>query len=115
MKGEEKRIERTIYRSENFKDCDTEVRFVSSDELSFHKVISHKGQVGATDRTDPEQGIIRAVFTVEMDSNPDFTASILLASARATYRLYNEGKYGALTLFDVPPSYFYHSDPYSYL
>lgn len=109
--GEEGRIERKIRESEYFKGCDTDIRFVSKDELSLHNKLYHKGEVIAADKTMNEAGS-RAVFTLEMDSNPDFTAGILLASSRAVCRLYNEGKYGAFTLFDIPPSYFYPSDPY---
>lgn len=109
--GEEGRIERKIRESEYFKGCDTDIRFVSKDELSLHNKLYHKGEVIAVDKPMNEAGS-RAVFTLEMDSNPDFTAGILLASSRAVCRLYNEGKYGAFTLFDIPPSYFYPSDPY---
>ena len=45
-------------------------------------------------------------FTLHLDSNPEFTASVQLASARALHRLYQDGKRGAITLFDVPVGYF---------
>ena len=112
--GEEKRIEDEIRKSEYFEGSPTDVRFVSENELSLHNKPYHKGEVIAAERGMGESGS-RAVFTLEMASNPDFTASILLASARAVHRLYKEGKRGAFTLFDIPPSYFYPSDPYSML
>ena len=44
-------------------------------------------------------------FSLKLDSNPEFTSSVLVAYARAVYRLHKEGKTGAVTAFDVAPKY----------
>jgi diaminopimelate dehydrogenase len=91
LEGEEKRIEKTIRENEYFHGSDTEIVFVSSPEFLGHDKFYHKGEVIATDRSAGEDFGTLAHFTVEMNSNPDFTAGILLATARAAYKLYNEG------------------------
>lgn len=42
-------------------------------------------------------------YSLKLDSNPEFTSSILIAYARAVYRLNKKGEYGAITVFDIPP------------
>ncbi|MBQ4156414.1 MAG: diaminopimelate dehydrogenase, partial [Clostridia bacterium] len=44
-------------------------------------------------------------YSLKLDSNPEFTASVIVAYARATYRMFNEGMTGCKTVFDVPPAY----------
>ena len=44
-------------------------------------------------------------YSLKLDSNPEFTSSVLAAYARAAYRLHNEGKTGAMTVLDIPPAY----------
>lgn len=86
-----------------FEPYDTTVHFISAEELAAeHTGMPHggfvlrSGQTGTGDRQLVEFGLTLA-------DNPGFTASVLVAYARATHRLAAEGRHGALTLFDVPP------------
>ena len=53
---------------------------------------------------DPENNHI-IEYSLKLDSNPEFTASVIVAYARATYRMFKEGMSGCKTVFDVPPAY----------
>lgn len=90
-----------------FSDYDTIVHFISKEELDQkHNKISHGGfviQSGNTGVNNENTHIIE--YSLKLDSNPDFTANVLLAYARAVYRLNKEGIYGAKTVFDIAPSY----------
>lgn len=90
-----------------FADYDTEVNFISMEEMNKkHNRLPHGGFVirnGVTGFDDENKELIE--FKLKLDSNPEFTANILLAYARAVYRMNKEGKTGALTVFDVPLSY----------
>ena len=112
--GAEKGIERKIRDNEYFAGCPVEINFMRPSELSSYKSLYHSGDVIAGAPSPSVAGIL-ARFTVNMQSNSDFTANILLASARAAYRLYNEGQCGAFTILDIPPNYLYIGDPYSLL
>jgi diaminopimelate dehydrogenase len=106
------RIEREIKEMPDyFKDYDTEVRFVSASELlDNHAGLPHGGsviRVGTTGGANTQT----AEFSIKLDSNPEFTASVLLATARAAYRLYAQGARGARTLFDIPPALLIPQDP----
>ena len=57
---------------------------------------------GKTGKNDKSKEIIE--YSLKLDSNPEFTASVLVAYARAVYRLYQKGEYGAITVFDIPPA-----------
>ena len=57
---------------------------------------------GKTGENDSSNEIIE--YSLKLDSNPEFTASVLVAYARAVYRLHQKGKYGAITVFDIPPA-----------
>jgi len=94
-----------------FADYDTDVIFVTQEELNKdHSGLPHGGYVihagetghAGTGGVGNKQMI---EFTLKLDSNPEFTASVLIASARAAYRLNQEGIVGAKTMFDIPPSY----------
>lgn len=102
------RIEREICEMPNyFADYDTTVHFISLEELRRdHSGIPHGGFVIRTGRTgaDPEHRHV-IEYSLKLDSNPEFTASVIVAYARATYRMQKEGTVGCKTVFDVPPVY----------
>lgn len=90
-----------------FADYDTTVHFISQEELDAeHSGIPHGGFVirsGKTGLNLENQHIIE--YSLKLDSNPEFTASVLVAYARAAYRMGQEGMRGCKTVFDVPPAY----------
>ena len=102
------RIEREIKEMPNyFADYDTTVHFISMDELiRDHSGIPHGGSVIRSGRTgiDGENSHV-IEYSLKLDSNPEFTASVIVAYARAVVRLYREGNYGCKTVLDVPPVY----------
>ena len=88
-----------------FADYDTFVNFISEEELQRnHKGIPHGGFVIRTGETS--DGIRHRIeYSLQLDSNPEFTSSVMLAYARACYRLNQEGSYGCKTVYDVAPKY----------
>ncbi len=103
-----KQIETDIKTMPNyFADYDTTVHFISQQELDEkHSGIPHGGFVIRSGRTGinlEHQHIIE--YSLKLDSNPEFTASVLVAYARATYRMNCEGMSGCKTVLDVPPAY----------
>jgi diaminopimelate dehydrogenase len=88
-----------------FADYDTTVNFISADELRRdHGAMPHGGFVirsGVTNRGASQQAI---EFSLKLDSNPEFTASVLVAYARAAHRLRQQGQSGAMSVFDVAPA-----------
>lgn len=101
-------IERDIKQMPNyFADYDTTVNFISEEELKKnHSTIPHGGFVfrsGKTGWNRENSHIIE--YSLKLDSNPQFTASVLVAYARAAYRLNAEGKSGCMTVFDIAPAY----------
>lgn len=101
-------IERDIKQMPNyFADYDTTVNFISEEELKKnHSTIPHGGFVfrsGKTGWNRENSHIIE--YSLKLDSNPQFTASVLVAYARAAYRLNSEGKSGCMTVFDIAPAY----------
>ncbi len=102
------RIEREIVTMPHyFADYDTTVHFISEEEfLRDHSGIPHGGFVVRVGKTGLEEEHTHVIeYHLELDSNPEFTASVLVAYARAAARLANEGQYGCKTVFDVPPAY----------
>ena len=102
------RIENEIKTMPNyFADYDTTVNFISLEELrEKHNGIPHGGFVirsGKTGFNEESNNIIE--FSLKLDSNPEFTSSVIIAYARAAYRMYSEGMCGAKTVLDVPPAY----------
>ena len=102
------KIEKEIVTMPNyFADYDTTVHFISQEELDRdHKGIPHGGMVirsGVTGWDKENRHIIE--YKLTLDSNPEFTSSVLLAYARAAYRMSSEGMSGCKTVFDVPVSY----------
>ncbi|MCL2354791.1 MAG: diaminopimelate dehydrogenase [Oscillospiraceae bacterium] len=86
-----------------FADYDTVVNFVSNEELEKnHSKLMHGGNVIHTGKTGNNNKQV-VEFSLKLDSNPEFTASVLLAYARATYKLSQKGQTGARTVFDIPP------------
>lgn len=102
------RIEHEIVTMPNyFVDYDTTVHFISAEELKAnHSGIPHGGFVirtGITGWNKENKHIIE--YRLKLDSNPEFTSSVLVAYARAAYRLNQEGQCGCKTAFDVAPAY----------
>ena len=99
------RIEREIKEMPNyFADYDTTVNFVSLEELrANHGKLKHGGNVIHAGETSAGNSQV-VEFSLKLDSNPEFTASVLLAYARAAARLAERGEVGARTVFDIPPS-----------
>ena len=100
------RIERDIKTMPDyFADYDTTVHFISEEELQRdHAGIPHGGFVLRSGRSATGSRFLME-FSLKLDSNPEFTSSVLVAYARAVYRLHKEGKTGAVTAFDVAPKY----------
>ena len=102
------RIEKEIKQMPNyFADYDTTVHFIGMDELKRdHSGIPHGGFVIRTGRTGRELEHGHVIeYGLKLDSNPEFTASVIVAYARATHRMSREGMQGCKTVFDVPPAY----------
>ena len=102
------KIEETIKTMPNyFADYDTIVHFITKEELDRdHSGIPHGGFVIRSGRTGfdlEHQHLIE--YSLKLDSNPEFTSSVIVAYARAAYRLNKEGACGAKTVLDVPPAY----------
>ncbi|MCR5321328.1 MAG: diaminopimelate dehydrogenase [Lachnospiraceae bacterium] len=99
------RIENEIKTMPNyFADYYTTVKFISQEELDRdHKGLPHGGSVIYTGTTGENTHVIE--YSLKLDSNPDFTGSVLVAYARAAYRLNQEGVSGAKTVLDIAPSY----------
>ena len=102
------RIEQEIKTMPNyFADYDTTVHFISEEELKRdHSGIHHGGFVirsGCTGWEDEHRHVIE--YSLKLDSNPEFTSSVIVAYARAAYRLHQEGISGCKTVFDIAPAY----------
>ncbi len=100
------RIENEIKTMPNyFADYDTTVTFISKEELDKnHKGIPHGGSVirtGVTGKNGENKEIIE--YKLKLDSNPEFTASVILCYARAVYKMKMRGETGCKTVFDVTP------------
>lgn len=106
-------IEEAIKTMPNyFEPYDTTVEFISQEELNEkHGGLPHGGSVLRSGHTGFNNEFNNTVeFTLDLDSNPFFTSSILVAAARAAFRMNQEGQCGAKTLLDVPPVYLSHQD-----
>ena len=102
------RIEREIKEMPNyFADYDTTVHFISLEELRRdHSGIPHGGFVIRCGKTGFEGENSHVIeYRLKLDSNPEFTASVIIAYARAVVRMNREGNTGCKTVFDVPPIY----------
>ena len=102
------KIENEIKTMPNyFADYDTIVNFISEEEfVRDHSTIPHGGVVirsGKTGANGENQHLVE--YRIKLDSNPEFTSSILVAYARAAYKLNQEGVSGCKTVFDIAPAY----------
>ena len=103
-----KKIEEEIVTMPNyFADYDTTVHFISEEELlRDHAGIPHGGFVIRTGKTGWNNENSHVIeYSLKLDSNPEFTSSVLAAYARAAYRLIKEGQTGCKTVFDIAPAY----------
>ena len=106
--ADQARIEREIKTMPNyFSDYDTTVHFISEEELKRdHSRLPHGGFVlrsGKTGWNGENSHVIE--YSLKLDSNPEFTSSIIVAYARAAYKMNQEGQTGCKTVFDVAPGY----------
>lgn len=100
------KIENEIKTMENyFVDYETIVHFISQEELDKnHKGIPHGGFVlRSGESTEGTRHVVE--YSLKLDSNPEFTGSVLTAYARGIYRLAKHGGTGAYTVFDIPPAW----------
>lgn len=87
-----------------FADYDTSVTFISSEELErMHSGLPHGGSVIRTGVTNSENKQV-IEYKINLDSNPEFTGSILIAFARAVYRMAEKKNWGCKTVFDIVPA-----------
>ncbi len=106
--ADKNKIESDIKNMPNyFDEYDTTVNFVSEEEFKKnHSKMPHGGLVIRSGETGSEkQNKHTMEFSLKLDSNPEFTSSVLLAYARAAYKMNMDGMKGAKTIFDVPISY----------
>jgi diaminopimelate dehydrogenase len=104
------RIEREIRTMPDyFADYDVTVHFISMEELrENHAKMPHAGFVFRSGATGENCQVIE--YSLKLGSNPEFTASVLVAYARAAARFAQEGNFGAKTVLDVPPAYLLPKD-----
>ncbi len=89
---------------EYFADYDTTVTFITEQEfIADHTGMPHGGHLITSGSTGTNNHIIE--FSLKLESNPEFTASVMVAYARAAFRLSSEGHYGAKTVLDIPLRY----------
>ena len=110
--ADKEKIEKEIVNMPNyFADYDTTVKFISLEEMKKdHSGLPHGGVVirsGNTGLNNENKHIIE--YKLTLDSNPQFTSSVLIAYARAAVRMNNEGMFGCKTVFDIPPSYLHEA------
>lgn len=106
--ADKQRIENEIKTMPNyFADYDTIVHFISLEELrENHSGIPHGGFVIRSGKTGWENENTHVIeYSLKLDSNPEFTASVIVAYARAAYKMKKEGTVGCKTVFDIPPAY----------
>lgn len=101
-----KAVEQEIKQMPNyFADYETIVHFISEQELKEqHSAMPHGGFVLRSAKSANNNNFLME-FALKLDSNPEFTASVMLAYARAVYKMYKQGNYGAITVFDIPFKY----------
>ena len=88
-----------------FDEYDTTVHFITMEEMKRdHSGLPHGGAVIYSGTTS--EGTKHVIeYSLKLDSNPEFTGSVLAACARAAYRMNSEGMTGAKTVFDIAPAY----------
>lgn len=100
-------IENEIKNMPNyFAEYDTTVHFISEDELRIkHSGMPHGGFVIRSGNTGDNGNTNQIIeYSLKLESNPEFTASVLVSYARAAYRLHQKGETGARTVLDIPPA-----------
>ena len=100
------KIESEIKNMPNyFADYDTTVHFISEEELiKNHSGIPHGGNVIRTGKTGwNDENTHTIEYSLKLDSNPEFTASVIVSYARACFKMYKNGDKGCKTVFDIPP------------
>lgn len=100
-------IEKTIKEMPNyFADYDTTVNFITMEEMKRdHSSLPHGGCVIRSGKTGLENENTHVIeYSLKLDSNPEFTANVLVAYARAAYRLNQKGECGCKTVLDIPPA-----------
>lgn len=105
--ADKKKIENEIKTMPNyFADYDTIVHFISMDEMKKnHSGIAHGGFVIRSGKTGWENENTHIIeYSLKLDSNPEFTSSVIAAYARAAYKLANKNDFGCKTVFDIPPA-----------
>ena len=107
--GKENSIAETVENMDGyFRGYKTEIHFISeTDFLRYHTSSSHRGRVYALGSSGRYREVKHSLYLdLDVGSNPDITASIMLAGARAIQKIKKDGRYGAYSPFDIPPSYF---------
>lgn len=110
----EEKVEETIKTMPNyFADYDTEVHFITEEELEKnHSLMPHGGFVIHSGQTGEDQAHKQVIeYSLKLESNPEFTASVLVSYARAAHRLNKEGHSGAKTVYDIGPGYIHPESP----
>ncbi|WP_026517332.1 diaminopimelate dehydrogenase [Butyrivibrio sp. MC2021] len=101
-------VEKEIKEMPNyFADYDTTVHFISEEELlTKHSGMAHGGFVFRSGKTGADKEHNHIIeYSLKLDSNPEFTTSVLVAVARAAFRMEKEGMTGCKTILDIPPAY----------
>ena len=112
--ADKEKIEEQIKTMPNyFAHYNTIVHFISLEELhANHSGIPHGGFVIRSGKTGWENENTHVIeYSLKLDSNPEFTASVIVAYARAAYKMKNEGAVGCKTVFDIPPVYLSPKSP----
>lgn len=112
--ADKERIEREIVTMPNyFADYDTVVHFISAEEMKEnHSRLEHGGFVIRTGKTGINLQNNHVIeYSLKLDSNPEFTSSVLVAFARAIYKMSKEGICGCKTIFDIAPAYLSPKSP----
>jgi diaminopimelate dehydrogenase len=102
------KVEKEIKEMPNyFADYDTTVHFISEEELlKNHSGMAHGGFVFRSGKTGADKEHNHIIeYSLKLDSNPEFTTSVLVAVARAAFRMQKEGQTGCKTMLDIPPAY----------
>ncbi|MBE5757241.1 MAG: diaminopimelate dehydrogenase [Clostridiales bacterium] len=106
--ADKEKIEKEIVTMPNyFADYETIVHFIDKEEfIKNHSGIPHGGFVICSGKTGLNKENTHVIeYSLKLDSNPEFTASVIVAYARAVYKMNKEGDYGCKTVFDVAPKY----------
>lgn len=88
-----------------FDEYETKVEFIDMEEFNKRECgMPHGGRIMRLGKTSKDHNQVYE-FALNLDNNPEFTASVLVAYSRAVYRMFNEGERGAITVFDIAPKY----------